>query len=111
MISGTITLGGKEYPVKLGTLAFSILEEKTGIENPFAMLSDQKKLRSALHIQALVYGAIRCGCVLENQPCEITYDQVGAMIPPKDLDKILMEVVKTFDIPEPEDDKKKLKAV
>jgi hypothetical protein len=107
MISGTITLNDKEYPIKLGTLAFSILEEKTGIDNPFAVLSDGKKLRSAKHLQALVFGAIRCGCILEDKPCDITYDQVGAYMKPKDIDSYLMKVIETFDIPTEEEANKK----
>ena len=108
MITGTITLNEVEHPVKLGTLAFSIYEERTGMEAGFSLLADKERLRSARHLHALIYGAIRCGYVLQNKPCPITYDEVGAFIEPHKINEYFLAVTKTFDVPEKVDDKKKV---
>ena len=112
MILGTITLNEVEHPIKLGTLAFSIYEDKTGSKTGFAVLSDKERLRSAKHLQALIYGAIRCGYVLQKLPCPITYDEVGAYIEPYKINEYFLAVTNTFDIPDTEEqeeiDKKKV---
>ena len=94
---GSIELEGKDYPIRLGNLAFSIVEEKMNVENAFAMLQG-KKLRSARLVQCLVYGGIKTASVLREEECPLSFEMVGAMIDPTKFDDYLATCLGTLEI-------------
>jgi len=109
---GTIKLNGQEHPVKLGMLAFNIVEDITGIDNAFRLLGkDENLVRSSKITSALIYGAVKCGYLLKKETCPLTFEELTAAIDPLELPGILDKVYSTLDLPEAKetgDDKKKL---
>lgn len=93
----TIRLGKVDHPVRLSNGAFTIFQEKTDLD-PFVILSNGKELRKPKNMQALIYGGIKMGYLWNNEPCPLSFDQVGNLMDIRSLDKYMMAALESIPV-------------
>ena len=105
---GDESKGYKEYPLRLSTGAFTIFEEKTGLD-AFTALSDGKILAKARNMQALIYGGIKMGYLWNEEECPLSFDQVGNLLDVRDMGRYISLALESMRVDEQVGEKKNMK--
>lgn len=106
----TIRLGGKDHPIRLSTGAFTIFEEYTGLD-AFEALSKPGNLKRAKNIQSLIYGGVKMGYLFNNEPCPLSFEEVGNLMDIRAIDTYITAALSVYKVDEEIEEKKSLKKV
>lgn len=92
----TIQAGGQQYPLNLGINRFyKYFMEATGIDLLAQGLVSVESVRVFDYVAGFLYAGHRAECVLNKQPCNLTFDQAREIVldmTEKEASDILVQV-------------------